>query len=170
VQMPMVLARPDSHCMHWVWSLFGCVPGGQASQTIPSALISFGPQSSQNVLWSLNVHLLPVGHGLSSHVATAAPNSETALDCTSVGSSMLEFVMRALSVELIRRVAPRGASFWRNVLARIVTWLEPDAATAPPRPVLTRNSVLDQKTSYVGQQSGPLQSMAMPHPGYRSMR
>jgi hypothetical protein len=60
---------------------------------------------------------------------------------------MLEFVMRTLSVELIRRVAPRGASLSENTLSRITTWLEPDAATAPPRPVLTRNGVLDQKAS-----------------------
>jgi hypothetical protein len=73
-----------------------------------------------------------------------APNAETALDCTSVGSSMLVFVMRALIVELIRRVAPRGASLARNTLSRIVTWLKPEVATAPPRPVLTRNGVLDQ--------------------------
>jgi hypothetical protein len=70
------------------------------------------------------------------------------------------FVMRALSVELIRRVAPRGASLARNTLSRIVTWLEPEAATAPPRPVLTRNGVLDQKTSCDGQQVGPSQLRA----------
>ena len=89
-----------------------------------------------------------------------APNAETALDQSSTGSSMLVFVMRALSVELIRRVAPRGASLARNTLSRIVTWVEPDAATAPPRPVLTRNGVLDQKTSFNGQQSGPSQLVA----------
>ena len=116
------------------------------------------------------MHLLPVGHGLPWHVATAAPNSETALDHSSTGSSMLEFVMRALSVELIRRVAPRGASFSENTLSRITTWLAPDAATAPPRPVLTRNGVLDQKTSYGGQQSGPSHETNKLHPGYRCAR
>jgi hypothetical protein len=73
---------------------------------------------------------------------------------------MLVFVMRALSVELIRRVAPRGASLARNTLSRIVTWLEPEAATAPPRPVLTRNGVLDQKGMCDGQQVGPSQLTA----------
>jgi len=106
------------------------------------------------------VHLLPVPQGLSKQVATLAPNAETALDQSSTGSSMLVFVMRALSVELIRRVAPRGASLARNTLSRIVTWLEPEAATAPPRPVLTRNGVLDQKTSCDGQQVGPSQLRA----------
>ena len=85
--------------------------------------------------------------GLSTQAATLAPNVEIALDHSSTGSSMLVFVMRALSVELNRRVAPRGASLARNMLSRIVTWLEPEAATAPPRPVPTRNGVLDQKAS-----------------------
>jgi hypothetical protein len=106
------------------------------------------------------MHLLPVPQGLSAQVATLAPNTEMALDHSSVGSSMLVFVMRVLSVELIRKVAPRGASLARNTLSRIVTWLEPEAATAPPRPVLTRNGVLDQKTSLNGQQVGPSQLRA----------
>jgi hypothetical protein len=67
------------------------------------------------------MHLLPVPQGLSAQVATWAPNAETALDHSSGGSSMLVFAMRALSVELIRRVAPRGASLARNTLSRIVT-------------------------------------------------
>jgi hypothetical protein len=93
------------------------------------------------------VHVLPIAQGLSKQVATLAPSAEMALDHSSAGSSMLVFVMRVLSVELIRRVAPRGASLARNTLSRIVMWLEPEVATAPPRPVLTRNGVLDQKTS-----------------------
>jgi hypothetical protein len=60
---------------------------------------------------------------------------------------MVVLVMWAVSVELNRTEAPLGASLSRNTLSRIATWLEPDAATAPPRPVLTQNCVLDQKTS-----------------------
>jgi hypothetical protein len=91
-----------------------------------------------------------------------------ALDHSSTGSSMLVFVMRALSVELIRRAAPRGASLAENTLSRITTRLEPEAATAPPRPVLTRNGVLDQETSYDGQQSGPSHVTILLQPGYCS--
>ena len=116
------------------------------------------------------MHLLPALQGSSTQVATLAPNAETALDHSSAGSSMLVFVIRALSVELIRRVAPRGASLARNTLSRIATWLEPDADIAPPRPVLTRNGVLDQKTSCDGQQVGPSHLTAWLQPGYRSAR
>ena len=116
------------------------------------------------------MHLLPVPHGLSTQIAMLAPNAEMALDHSSGGSSMVVFVMRTLSVELIRRAAPRGASLARNTLSRIMTWLEPAAVTAPPRPVLTRNGVLDQKTSCSGQQVGPSHVPAALHPGYRSLR
>jgi hypothetical protein len=156
--------------MHCVLLPFGPVPGGHALQETPSSLISLGPQASQNVLWSLNVHLLPGWQGLLKQVATAAPKAETALECSFVGSSMLEFVMRALSVELNRRVAPPGASLSVNTQSRIVTKFDPAASTAPPRPTLTRNCVDDHITSLIGQQRGPVQARAWTHPGNRSPR
>lgn len=116
------------------------------------------------------MHLLPVPQGLSTQVATLAPNAEMALDHSSGGSKIEVFVMRTLSVELIRRAAPRGASLARNTLSRMMMLLEPAAVTAPPRPVLTRNGVLDQKTSCGGQQVGPSHKVAPLHPGYRSLR
>ena len=72
----------------------GCVPGRQAEHEMPSVPFSFGPHAAQNVEWSLNAQLLPTSHGFSKQVSTDAPNVETALDHSSVGSSMVVLVMR----------------------------------------------------------------------------
>ena len=86
---------------------------------MPSVPFSFGPQASQNVEWSRKEHRLPRLQGFSTQVPTDALNVETALDHSSAGSSMVVFVMRALSVDDSESDAPPGASLASKTLSRI---------------------------------------------------
>ena len=72
----------------------------------PSAPISLGPQASQNVEWSLNVHWLPISHGFFTQSSTVVATSHTALDKSSLGSSMVVLVIWIVAAAVIDRDAP----------------------------------------------------------------
>ena len=112
----------------------GWVPGGQAWHETPSLPISFGPQTSQNVEWSLKVHWLPSAHGFWMQSSMVVATIQAALDDSSRGASMVVFVMRRLVAAVTDSDAPFGASLVWKVVSLMETGTGPDVSMAPPLP------------------------------------
>ena len=136
----MLLCCPGSQGTHWMCDPSGCVPDGHAVHDTPSSPTSFSPQASQNAEKSLNVHLLPALHGLSTHLSMSDAMVETALLASSAGVSIVVLVMRREGAAVTDSEAPFGATFARKALSLMVTMSGPDVAMAPPFLALTPNS------------------------------
>ena len=131
----------------------GWVPGRQAEHETPSVPISLGPQLSQKVESSLNVHWLPSAHGFWPQSSMVVATSHAAVDEASTGASMVVFVMRTLSAAVTDSVAPLGAALVRKTASLMVVDMGPAVLIAPPLPEVTRNSWLDHMAMPRGQQA-----------------
>ena len=88
----------------------------------------------------MNVHWLPGLQGFSAHIATDDATVHTAVLDSSVGSSMVVFVMRSVVAAVTDSDAPLGASLVRKAVSVMVTASGPEVATAPPLPEVTLKS------------------------------
>ena len=119
---------------------------------MPSVPISFGPQTSQNVEWSLNVHRLPNAHGFWLQPSIVVASSHAASETPSSGVSMVVLVVRTLLAATTDSDAPFGAALVVKAVSLMDTAIGPEVLTAPPLPEVTRNSWLDHMAMPRGQQ------------------